>query len=99
MAMSLYGGGALLVSLATIGWNAHDVLILKPEAAQVHTFQQNEIATNQVQIKALYDARIEQLVIQRDRIKRKPQKTRQDYEDIKDYNKQIEINKKLRDAK
>ena len=66
----------------------------------VQTFAtKNEIIVVQVQVQTLYDARIEQLTIQRDRILRKQKKTERDLQDLRDIEKELDLAKKMRASK
>lgn len=59
----------------------------------------NDLVVVQVQVQSLYDARIEQLTIQRDRIARKPKKTEKDLQDLRDIEKELELARKMRSIK
>lgn len=59
----------------------------------------DDLVLVQVQVQSLYDARIEQLTIQRDRIARKEKKTEKDLQDLRDIEKELELARKMRSIK
>jgi hypothetical protein len=84
--------GALVTSLAFGGWAVRDYI-------ETELASKGEVHVVQVQVQTLYDARIEQLTIQRDRIVRKPKKTDRDIQDLRDIEKELELAKKMRSIK
>jgi len=84
--------GVLVTGLAFGGWRASQ--FIENELAS-----KGEVVIVQVQVQTLYDARIEQLAIQRDRIIRKPKKTEQDLQDLRDIERELELAKKMRSIK
>lgn len=85
-------------SIATMGWGASEYMgtyAKKNEVAKVT----EKIEVVQVQVQSVYDVRIEQLTIQRDRLLRKPNKTQQDLQDLKELEKELELAKKMRSIK
>lgn len=84
--------GVLVTGLALGGW-------------QVRSYVADELASKgdvivvQVQVQSLYDVRIEQLTIQRDRLTRKAKKTEKDLQDLRDIEKELELARKMRAIK
>ena len=84
--------GTLVAGLAWGGWQVRGY-IAEELASKA------DVTVVQVQVQSLYDVRIEQLTIQRDRLVRKPNKSAKDLQDLKDIEKELELARKMRAIK
>lgn len=87
--------GAAISAVAGVGYSASEY----KSQIEGEYAKRIDLAATQVQVRSLYDARIEQLIIQRDRLLRKGRLSEQEKRDLQDIERQIELNKKLRDSK
>jgi len=71
----------------------------KDEVQMVAEKITQKVEVVQVQVQSVYDVRIEQLTIQRDRLIRKPNKSQQDLQDLRDIEKELELARKMRQIK
>ena len=85
-------------SIAGAGWAASEYMGTYAKRAEVKEVVQR-VEVVQVQVQSVYDVRIEQLTIQRDRLLRKPNKSQQDLQDLKDIERELELARKMREIK
>ena len=86
---------AAMASVAGAGWGASEYLnryVEKPEF-------KNAIVVVQTQAQFVLDQQVESLVIQIDRLRRKPNRTRAEDEQLRYLEKQLEITKRMRQGK
>jgi hypothetical protein len=88
----------LIGSIATVGWGASEYMATYAKKNEVEKVSQR-VEVVQVQVKSVWDIRIEALMIQRDRILRKQQKTPQDNQALQEIEKELEIARRMRDIK
>ena len=85
-------------SIAGVGWGASEYMGTYAKRVEVKEVTQ-KIEVVQVQVQSVYDVRIEQLTIQRDRILRKKGRTAEDEQALQDLEKELALAKTMRNAK
>jgi hypothetical protein len=88
----------IIGAIAGAGWGASEYMGTYTKKAELQQVSQ-KIEVVQVQVQSVYDVRIEQLTIQRDRLIRKANKTQQELQDLKDIERELELARKMRQIK